>query len=107
MSHATSFDCGWSAAAERGHQAGLVGEVAGSLLRMDQPAVNRDLEHSAARGNQLDIGGDRPLNCGRQTGGPFAIASLVAVFNRDLHGHLPAAGNRGFSLLYAKAAAAP
>ena len=78
-----------SAAPERLHQRVLVGEDPGRFLGIDQPAVDRDLEDSAARLQQRDPRREGILEFRRQTGGVFAITSLIAEFDRDLHAAPP------------------
>lgn len=60
-------------------------EFTGGFLRIDQIMVDNDLESPAAGRNQFHIRGKLLLDPVRQTGGPGAIVSLVAVFNADLH----------------------
>lgn len=53
---------------------------------MDELAVHRDLEHTAAAGDQLDLRGfDLALNQGSQTGRARLVVSDGAVLDRDLH----------------------
>jgi hypothetical protein len=55
-----------------------------------QITVQGDLVHSARRLDQLDVGiGVCTLNLGRQTGGPWAIASNTTEFDGNLHLVLP------------------
>ena len=67
----------------------LVGERAGLELRIEELAVQRELEASAAAGNQfylsdlLLMGG---FDLGRQTDGLGLVVSLGAVFQFNLHG---------------------
>jgi hypothetical protein len=71
------------------HQRGLVGEDPGRFLGIDQPAVDRDLEDPAARFDQRDLRREGILEFRRQTGGMFAITSLIAEFDRDVHAAPP------------------
>jgi hypothetical protein len=66
---------------------------AGGLLRVDQIAVDLDLEDPASRWDEservrrvLELFQD----LGRQTGGAIEVASDCAVFDRDLHRSLAA-----------------
>jgi hypothetical protein len=55
-------------------------------LGKDQITVEDDLVDTTGRLDQLDLGvGVGLVNLGRQTGGPWLVASNTAVFNRYLH----------------------
>jgi hypothetical protein len=51
--------------------------------------VDLDLEHPSARFDEHDVGVRLVPDPVRQTGGPVPVASLVAVFDGDVHGLAP------------------
>jgi hypothetical protein len=58
----------------------------GSGFFIDRLSIAQNLEATAARGGQLDLGvGESLANLGRQTGGPGFVVSKGAVFDLDLH----------------------
>ena len=60
------------------------------LLRIDQLAVQRDLEDPARRAHHLDLGvGERAAQLGRQTGGAWLVVSDDAEFDAEVHANLP------------------
>ena len=60
------------------------------LLGEDQLAVHRHLEHPAGGLYQLHRDAfERSFYLGRQTGGPWLVASNTAVFDGYLHGPSP------------------
>lgn len=70
-----------------------VGVAAGGLLRVDEVAVDGDLEDAAPRRDQrelLDGLLELPEQRGRQTDGPVRVPSDRAVLDADLHGLLRA-----------------
>jgi hypothetical protein len=58
--------------------------AAGRLLRIDQRAVDFDLEDAAAGGDQLGLQAELPLDLVRQTGGDGLVVSDPAVFDAQL-----------------------
>ncbi len=58
-------------------------------LGKDQITVEQDLIDATRRLDQLHLGvGVGLVNLGRQTGGPWLVASNTAVFDRYLHAPL-------------------
>lgn len=71
--------------ADRGDHLGGVGETPGPVLRVHQPSVDGDIEHSARTLDQLRTGAELALQHVRQTGGSREVVSNDAVLDRDLH----------------------
>ncbi|OGR32593.1 MAG: hypothetical protein A2091_12505 [Desulfuromonadales bacterium GWD2_61_12] len=78
------------AAADFFYQLLLVGEDAGRPFGIDQSAIHFDLKNPAARLDERDLRRQRCRDLCRQTGGMFAITSLVAEFDGDQHAAPPA-----------------
>jgi hypothetical protein len=75
-------------AAQRGEDVVRVGVAAGRLLRVDELAVDDDLEDAASRRDEEELGDgvfELLEDLGRQTDGLIEVASNRAVFDRDLH----------------------
>ncbi len=73
----------------------LVGELPRFQLRVDEIAVERDLEAPAAGGNQLqvlDLLLEGSQEIGRQTDGLGFVVSKRTVFDFDIHLDLPTLG---------------
>jgi hypothetical protein len=67
----------------------LVGrKTAERLLGELQLAVDRDLEHAAARADQLDFGVDQLVESCPRTEGSRLVASSAAIVDDDFHGNL-------------------
>lgn len=62
-----------------------IGEAAGLVFRVDQLAVDLDVEDSAGTLDQPGLFTESFLKFGRQTGGFRKVVSLAAVFNSYLH----------------------
>jgi hypothetical protein len=56
------------------------------VFRVDEPAVDRDIEDTTGSGDLLHTGGERRLDRGRQTGGDGFVVSHLAKENGHLHG---------------------
>ena len=67
-----------------GEDLAVLGKAVQRLLGEDQVPVQRDLEDAPARGDELTVGSELPLDGVRQTGGARLVVSNDAVF--DLHG---------------------
>lgn len=61
------------------------GEASGLVFRVDDLAINLDIEDAAAALDQLSGGAGLFLDCVRQTGGLRGVVSLHAVSDTDLH----------------------
>ncbi len=64
-----------------------IGKAAGFLFRVDQLAVDLDVEDSAAALDQSGLFSESFLKFGHQTGGFGIVISLAAVFYSDRHKH--------------------
>ena len=74
-------------ALDRSHHLVRFREPSGSVLGVDQMAINVDVEHAARALDQGGRGvwGETFLQNGRQTGGPGVVVSRDAVLDLDLH----------------------
>ena len=63
----------------------LFGELAGGVFRVDQAAVDGDIEDPPTPFNQGWLHTGCLLDRGRQTGGSWCVISLHAVLDRYLH----------------------
>jgi hypothetical protein len=61
------------------------GEAVGPVLRVDQPAVEGDVEHPAVPAGQGRLDAELALDGGLQTGGLGIVVSLHAVGDLDSH----------------------
>lgn len=64
-------------------------EAAGALFRVDEAAVDLDVENSAAALDQPGFHAESFLKFVHQTGGFGEVVSLAAIFNSDLHESFP------------------
>jgi len=55
------------------------------LLGEERFAVRNDLENTAVATNQLGLDTELLSQGGRQTGGPWQVVSMPAIFDRYLH----------------------
>lgn len=83
-----AVSAGGGMAGDVGHQRGLVGELSGGKLRVQQLAVNGDLEAAAIGWRQLqpgDLALERREQSLRQTDGLRLVVSQRAVTDVDIH----------------------
>ena len=66
----------------------FIGELAGVVLRVDQRAVNVDVEDPTRAGDQERFAAERIFKLGRQTDGVGLVVSLHAVGDGDIHDSL-------------------
>src|SRR6185369_6224489 len=84
--------------AEQARNLLVSGEALQRELRVHELSVDRDLERTALRLDELDLGiGERALDLGGQTDRLRQVVSLNAVLDRDLHGsaHILSTRSRG------------
>ena len=74
-----------SSSADQAADFSVVGKAVQGTLGEDQLAVDGNLEHTTARGDELAFNLERFLQLGRQTGGARLVVSLTAVFDLDPH----------------------
>ena len=60
-------------------------ELSRSFFRIDEGVINRNFKDPAAGGNHFYLHRQFCFYFGRQTGGPWPIASGIAIFNADVH----------------------
>lgn len=70
------------------HQTGFIGEHAGLPFRVNRHPIDGDLEHSTTGWHEFDLCCQHFFYFCRQTDGAVPVASLVAIFDGDLHGSL-------------------